>query len=100
MSVLMILRVKADVGKFEDYARDNSDRLDRIAEDGRSKGAITHRFFAGDGELVVIDEWESEDAFQSFFSGQEEIPQVMQGAGAQGEPSIEFLRPLDTTDRF
>jgi heme-degrading monooxygenase HmoA len=100
MSVLMILRSKADVAKFEEYARQNSEVINRIAEDGKSKGALHHRFYAGDGELVVMDEWESEEAFQAFFSSQQEIPQVMQAAGAQGEPSIEFLRPLETSDAF
>ena len=100
MSVLMILRVKADVAKFEEYARENGDQLKRIADEGKSQGAVHHAFFAGDGEIVVIDEWDSEENFQSFFSSQQEIPEVMQAAGAQGEPSIEFLRPFDTADKF
>jgi heme-degrading monooxygenase HmoA len=100
MSVLMILRTKADVGKFEEYARENGEQLKRIAEEGRSQGATHHAFFAGDGEIVVIDEWESEEKFQAFFSSQQEIPQVMQAAGAEGEPHVEFLRPVDTADKF
>ena len=96
----MILRVKADVAKFEQFARENPDQLNRIAEDGKSRGAIHHAFFAGDGEVVVIDEWDNEESFQAFFASQQEIPQVMQAAGAQGEPTVEFLRPIDTSDRF
>ena len=30
MSVVMLLRVKADVAKFEEYARENGDTLNRV----------------------------------------------------------------------
>jgi heme-degrading monooxygenase HmoA len=99
MSVLMVLRVPGDPDKLEQYASENSEQLKRISEDGRSKGAIHHRFFAGDGEIVVVDEWDSEESFQSFFDSQDEIPQVMQAA-ASGEPQISFYRPLNTGDEF
>jgi heme-degrading monooxygenase HmoA len=100
MSVLMVLRVKADVAKFEEYARENGETLNGIAEEGKSAGALHHAFFATDDEIVVIDEWPDEQSFQSFFSSQQEIPKVMEAAGAQGEPQIEFFRPLETSDKF
>jgi hypothetical protein len=100
MSVLVVVRVKGDVAKFEEYARENGETLKGIAEEGKAAGAIHHAFFAADDEIVVIDEWPDEQSFLSFFQGQQEIPQVMQASGAQGEPQIEFLRPLDTADKF
>jgi heme-degrading monooxygenase HmoA len=100
MSVVMVLRVKADVAKFEEYARDNGDTLNGIAEEGKAAGAIHHAFFATDDEIVVVDEWPDRESFQGFFSSQQEIPKVMEAAGAQGEPSIEFFRPLETSDKF
>jgi heme-degrading monooxygenase HmoA len=99
MSVLMVLRVPGDPDKLEQYAEANSEQLKDIAEDGRSNGAIHHRFFGGDGEIVVVDEWDSEESFQSFFGSQQEIPQIMQ-AVASGEPQISFYRPLNTGDEF
>jgi len=30
---------------------------------------LHHRFVSGDGELMVIDEWETAKQFQSFFDG-------------------------------
>jgi hypothetical protein len=100
MSVLMVLRVKADVAQFEEYARGNGDTLKGIAEEGRSAGAIHHAFYATDDEIVVVDEWPDEQSFQGFFGSQQEIPKVMEAAGAQGEPSIEFFRALETSDKF
>lgn len=100
MSVMMVLRVKADVGAFERYAEENSETLDRIAGEGRSAGAIHHLFSASDDEIVVIDEWPDQETFQGFFESQTEIPDVMAAAGAQGEPEISFYRVIETSDRF
>ena len=100
MSVMVMVRIKADVGAFERYAEENGEQLKRVAEDGRTAGAIHHAFSASDDELVVIDEWPDEASFQGFFSGQTEIPEIMAAAGAQGEPEVSFLRVLDTADRF
>ena len=94
-----MLRVKGDPDALERYASENADQLNRIADDGRSKGAIHHTFAAGDGEIVVVDEWPDEASFQGFFDGQDEIPQIMQ-AVAQGEPEVSFFRVLDTPDKF
>jgi heme-degrading monooxygenase HmoA len=99
MSVVMMLRIPADPAKVEEYAKANHEQLVRITDDAKSRGAIHHAFFAGDNEVVVIDEWDSEESFQGFFSSQEEIPQLMQAVGA-GEPKVEFLRQLDTGDDF
>ncbi len=100
MSVMMVLRVKADVEAFERYAAENAEQLNRISGEGRSAGAIHHLFSATDDEIVVIDEWPDEGSFQGFFDSQAEIPEVMAAAGAQGAPDISFYRVLDSSDRF
>ena len=99
MSVIVMLRVKGDPDALERYAQENADKVKRVAEDGRSKGAVHHTFAAGDGEIVVFDEWPDEASFQGFFDGQTEIPEIMQ-AVAQGEPEVSFFRILDTPDKF
>ncbi len=100
MSVMVMLRVKADVEAFERYAAENGEQLTRIAGEGRDAGAIHHLFSATDDELIVIDEWPDEASFQGFFAAQTEVPEVMAAGGAQGEPQISFSRVLDTADRF
>ncbi len=47
----------------------------------------------------MVDEWDSEESFQSFFDSQQEIPKVMQEV-ATGEPQISFYRRLETGDDF
>jgi len=57
-------------------------------------------FAAGDGEILVIDEWPDAESFQRFFESQTEIPRIMQEGGAKGAPEISFYRKLDTPDIF
>jgi heme-degrading monooxygenase HmoA len=100
MSVYMSLRVKADPARLEQVARDNPDTLLAIAERAKGQGAIHHTFAAADGEVVVMDEWESEEAFQRFFESDPEVPKLMEQAGASGAPEISFYRPLRLGDDF
>ena len=70
-----------------------------ISEKARALGCMSHRFAAGQGNLLVIDEWGSAEQFQQFFADPA-IAAVMQESGIQGEPNISALEPLDTADRF
>lgn len=74
--------------------------MQRIAAEGRAAGATRHAFAAGDGEIIVIDEWPDAESFQRFFQNQPEIPRLMQEGGAQGAPEIAIYRKLDTPDIF
>ena len=101
MSVYMSLRVKADRQKFEELAAGEwKDRLMAVSQRGQSMGAIHHRFAAADGEIVVIDEWESREQFERFFSSTPEIAEFMQAVGVQSEPEITFFEPLPVGDEF
>jgi hypothetical protein len=100
MSYLMILRVKADPDALARAAEESGDTFRGIAERAKGRGAIHHDFYAGDGEVLVVDEWESPEAFQSFFEDEgPNIGPLMQAAGAEpGEPS--FYRKMSLGDEF
>jgi len=100
VSVVMILRVKADPNSLERFANANAEVMEGVARAGREAGAVRHMFAGGDGEVLVIDEWPDEAAFQKFFDSQSDIPRIMQAAGVQSEPQISFYRKLDTPDAF
>ena len=100
MPVIMILRFKADPDALERFANANAELMKGIAGAGRAAGSTRHTFAAGDGEVLVVDEWPDEATFQKFFESQPDIPQVMQAAGAQGPPEISIYRKLDTPDEF
>ncbi len=100
MSVFVILRVPGDPAAFEQYASANGELMRRVAADGQAAGATRHAFAAGDGEILVIDEWPTAEAFQQFFDSQTEVPRIMREGGAQGAPEIMFYRKLATLDEF
>lgn len=100
MSVTMIMRVEVDVPTFNSYIEANGSVMEEISEDARSKGCIHHRFAVGDGFVLVIDEWESAEAFQSFFEGNEAVAETMRGAGVRGEPVISIAEPVDAAGTF
>ncbi|MFL5885423.1 MAG: hypothetical protein ACJ77M_10165 [Thermoleophilaceae bacterium] len=100
MSVYMSLRVKADADQLERYAQEHQDLMHRITDDAKSHGCIHHTFAAENGDVVVMDEWESRDAFEKFFDDNADVAKIMQDMGVQSEPEIHFYRPLDTRDQF
>ena len=53
-----------------------------------------------DGNMLVIDEWESREAFDRFFAAQEEIKHTISEIGITGEPSAMHYQVIDTSDRF
>jgi heme-degrading monooxygenase HmoA len=101
MAVMMGMRMAVDPDRFMAVAQDKAEQMKAISERGRAKGALRHMFLAGDGEVMVADEWESPAAFQAFFEeAGEEIGALMAEAGVSNEPQPTFWRPLDTPDRF
>ena len=67
MSVLVTMRVVGDTDQFRRFISTDADFMRRLAEDAKAEGAIHHRFGIGDGFVVVVDEWESTEAFRRFF---------------------------------
>jgi len=100
MSIFVILRAPGDPDTFERYTNDNADMVLKIAQAGKDAGAIRHAFGGGEGEIVVLDEWPDEGAFQKFFDSQPEIATLMRNGGVTGAPAFTFYRKLDTPDEF
>jgi heme-degrading monooxygenase HmoA len=67
----------------------------------KQNGCIHHEFWAGDGDVVAVDEWESPEAFQAFWDSQgQNIGQLMGAAGAGQPDEPRFYRKLDLGDAF
>lgn len=100
MSVMMVMRVEGDTDGFRSFIETQDDTLTAIGEDARSKGCLHHRFAIGDGFVLVIDEWESEQAFHDFFDGNEDVARAMAESGARSEPQISFGEAVESPDMF
>jgi hypothetical protein len=98
----MILRIPLEAAGLEKAAQENQDLITGISDRARGRGAIHHAFYEGDGEVLVVDEWESPEQFQSFFEDEgQNIGQLMQASGAQGQPGPPAMhRKLSTGDDF
>jgi heme-degrading monooxygenase HmoA len=101
MSVLMTLRVHGDAAELERRAGANPAAMQGLRDRAVTHGLIAHRFFANDqGEILVVDEWETEAGFRSFFAESTEIPGLMAEIGVREEPEIRFWRKLETHDDY
>jgi heme-degrading monooxygenase HmoA len=100
MSVLVTMRIAGDTEKFREFMTSGADRLRAIRDAAKAGGCLHHRFGVGDGYVLVVDEWESEEAFQAFFADNPDLPGVMQDAGAQGPPELTFLHAVESPDQF
>lgn len=100
MSVLVVMKLQVDRDAFERVANAHPDEMKAISERSKGAGAIHHAFFAGDGEVVIVDEWDKAENFQAFFEAEgPNIGPLMAEAGAQpAEPK--FYEKVDTTDVF
>ena len=102
MSVLMTLRLPLDADNLERAVAQDRDAFLQIAENAKEHGCIHHSFYGGDGEVIAVDEWETPEAFQSFWDGQgETIGRLMANAGIQGQPAPpSFHQKLALGDEF
>ncbi len=101
MSVIVMSHVPGQVADFERVVKEYADTFVAVSAEGKAAGAVHHCFVEDtDGSLLIIDEWPTEEAFQAFFSSQEDIPKLMAAAGVAGPPSTTSYRIIDTPDRF
>ncbi len=100
MSVVVTLKFRANVQKLEALFVTNEAEFEEIAAAAKDMGALRHRFVAAEGEALVIDEWESAEAFDKFFASQDRIPELMAEADVTGPPEVKFYRPIDDPGEF
>jgi len=89
MSVLVVIKVPGDTAVFESFMAQSADRVIELTAKAKAGGCTSHRFAVGDGEIVVVDEWDSREQFVGFFSSPD-IVAVLGEMGARGEPQITF----------
>jgi quinol monooxygenase YgiN len=100
MSVIMTLRVAGDPEKLEQLARENPDAIRGISARAQAAGAIAHRFYGSDGQIMVVDEWPDPESFHAFFAAEQEAIGPMMAQVATSEPEITFWRKLETGDEI
>jgi heme-degrading monooxygenase HmoA len=96
VSVLVTIRVPvSDVAKAIEGLQGNAKFLEEISASVKGAGMLHHRFVAGDGEIMVVDEWETAEQFQSFFDGNPQVAEVMGSIGMSGPPEVSVFASID-----
>jgi heme-degrading monooxygenase HmoA len=96
MSVTVIAHFPvADVAKAIEGLQANAALLEEITEDTKGSGIIHHKFVAGDGEVLVIDEWETAEQFQGFFEGNPKVERVTSLIGVTGPPEVSIYNSFE-----
>jgi heme-degrading monooxygenase HmoA len=101
MSVLVIGKFRGDTAKFRRALSERAGELEKYGQMGRAAGALHHRFAIGDGFVLVVDEWQSAEQFQQFFTN----PELQQfigeiGADTSSPPELMVTEAVASTDQF
>jgi hypothetical protein len=96
MSVTAVIHFPvSDVTKAVEGLRGQAALLEEITENTKGAGIRHHRFVAGEGELVVIDQWESAEQFHQFFQDNVKVGQVTDAIGLAGPPVVSVFSTFD-----
>jgi quinol monooxygenase YgiN len=100
MSVLITMKFKGDTAVFRQALQERADEFAKISDASRSVGGLHHRFGVGDGFVLVIDEWESVEQFQQFFSDPA-LQAFIGTVGAAAEPpEMTVAEAVASADEF
>lgn len=100
MSMLIIGKFQGDTDKFRQSLVDRADEFAAYGEKGKAAGAIHHRFAIGDGFVTVVDEWESVEHFQSFFSDPELQAFIGSIGAAPAPPEMIIAEAVSSPDEY
>jgi len=100
MSILVVGKFQGDTAKFQQSLVDRADEFVKIADAAQAQGAVHHRFGVGDGYIIIVDEWESAEAFQQFF-GNPDLQAFIGSVGADpAPPEIMVAAAITSPDQF
>jgi hypothetical protein len=100
MSVIVIGKFEGDTGTFRRSLTERASEFEKWGELARASGGIRHRFGVGDGFVVVVDEWESAEHFQRFFSNPELQAFVGSIGAAPAPPEMIISEAVASPDQY
>jgi len=101
MSVTVIVHFPvSDVAKAIEGLQGHGALLEEMTAANKNSGNLGHQVFAGDGELVIIDEWETVEQFQGFYAGNANVEQISSSLGVTGPPAVTVLASADVPGTF
>ena len=65
------MTVPADTAQFESFVAGNKQLVEEFTEKAKAGGCTSHLFAVGEGQIIVVDQWESAEQFQAFIGSPE-----------------------------
>lgn len=100
MTVIVIGRMRVEPANVAKLFSERQGDFEAIRKEAEAAGALHHRWGFGDGEVVIIDEWNDAGSFQDFFGSHTVIDDLMQQAGVQGPPEFTIVEAKQGPDEF
>jgi len=101
MSVLVTAKVPADVDLFTKSVQERGEEFTAVAERGKAAGAIHHQFGVGPDFVLVVDEWDTVEHFEAFFTAPDLQAFVAEvGGDTSVPPEMTVTTSIDSADRF
>jgi len=100
MSVLVTGKFEGDTAKFRQALPGRAGEFEKIAAHAHAQGAIHHRFGIGDGFVMIVDEWQSLEQFQQFFSDPGLHAFIESAGAAPGAPARTLAEAITSPDQF
>lgn len=95
MNIMVTARLTESPERVRKLAGEDSPRLRFIDKASKACGCTRHRYVTVDGEVWLVEEWESPERFEAFFDGTPEFRQLLEEAGFKGYPEdIRLWEPL------
>jgi hypothetical protein len=98
--VLVIGKFQGDTAKFGQALTDRAGEFAKIADMAKAAGGVHHRFGIGDGFVVIVDEWESVEHFQQFFSDPDLQAFIGSVGAAPAPPEITVAEAVSSPDQY
>jgi hypothetical protein len=100
VSVLVLGKFQGDTAKFRQALTDRAGEFAKISDMARAAGGIHHRFGVGDGFVVLVDEWETVEQFQQFFSNPDLQTFIATIGAAPVPPEITVGEAIASPDQY
>lgn len=100
MSILVIGKFQGDTAAFRQALTDRAGEFAKIADMAKAAGGVHHRFGIGDGFVVIVDEWESVEHFQQFFSDPDLQAFIGSVGAAPAPPEITVAEAVSSPDQY
>jgi hypothetical protein len=99
MTVLVTLRISGDPSRLEAVSAQDPAAFPAVLALAKPHGVISHHFYASEGQVLVVDEWPTEDAFRTFYEqAGPQIGAIMEQTGVTAPPEVTFWNKLDLGD--